>query len=375
MYKEDLRRKICFITSTRAEYGLLKWLMREVEQSERFILQLIVTGAHLIYEQGRTINAIKEDGFTIDEIVDVKLDASSQESIAESMGLLAQLISRSFAKLSPDFIVVLGDRYELLPIVNTAFVMRIPVLHLSGGDVTEGAIDDGIRNAITMLSDYHFTGTEASKNNIIRMRGDARNIWVIGEPGIDLFYREKLMDQSELAKELSLDEGMKWVLFTFHPETKETIDYNLSAVENCINSLMTIENIQVVATYANVDYGGKEINEYLENRKLNENGKLKVIPSLGNRRYLSMMKQACCVVGNSSSGIIEAPALGVPVVNVGNRQKGRHLCNNVIQTDIKYELVREAVKRAMSTRITEPDTFWGDGHASERFIRIIEKEL
>ena len=171
-----MKKKICFVTAARSEYGLLKWIMKDVLTSDKFHFQLIVTGSHLLKEQGHTIDYILDDGFVIDEIVDETIDNSSSEMVADTMGRIAQGFAKAFAKLRPDYVVVLGDRYELLPICNTAFVMRIPIIHLSGGDVTEGAIDDGIRNAVTMLSDYHFPGTEDAATNIIRMRGSDKNV-------------------------------------------------------------------------------------------------------------------------------------------------------------------------------------------------------
>ena len=170
-------KKICFVTAARSEYGLLKWIMKDVSASDKFKFQLIVTGSHLSQEQGHTIDHIFDDGFVVDEIVDEAIDTSSLEMVADTMGRIAQGFAKALAKLTPDYIVVLGDRYELLPICNTAFVMRIPIIHLSGGDVTEGAIDDGIRNAVTMLADFHFPGTEESAQNIIRMRGSSDNVW------------------------------------------------------------------------------------------------------------------------------------------------------------------------------------------------------
>lgn len=164
-------KKICFVTAARSEYGLLKWLMKDVEASESFQLQIIVTGGHLSKEQGHTIDQIIEDGFNIDDIVDSQLDTSATARIAESMGRMALGFAKAFEVLKPDYVLVLGDRYELLPICNTAFVMCIPIIHLSGGDVTEGAIDDGVRNAVTMLAEYHFPGTQSSAKNIMRMRG------------------------------------------------------------------------------------------------------------------------------------------------------------------------------------------------------------
>ncbi len=368
-------KKICFVTATRAEYGLLKWLMKEVDNAEDFELQVVVTGAHLLEEQGHTIDIIKNDGFIVDETVDAQLDTSSTETIAESMGRMAQMFSHVFAKLSPDYVVVLGDRYELLPIVNTAFVMCIPIIHLSGGDVTEGAIDDGIRNAVTMLSEYHFPGTKDSADNIVRMRGSDKNVWAVGEPGLDSFYREPLMDRAELADNLELDTNKKWILFTFHAETKESLEYNLNAVKNCLSLLQSLKDVQIVATYSNADFGGKYINEYLEKASEQNSKMIRVVPSLGNRRYLSYMKQVSFVIGNSSSGIVEAPTLGVPVVNIGDRQKGRHQCSSIIQCSADFENIKSAIYQANEMNVDSKDYYWGDGHTAERIIEILKREL
>ncbi len=368
-------KKICFITASRAEYGLLKWLMREVENSQEFELQVVVAGAHLLDEQGHTIDIIKSDGFHINETVDARLNTSSKETIAESMGRMAQLFSHTFAILSPDYVVVLGDRYELLPIVNTAFVMCIPIIHLSGGDVTEGAIDDGIRNAVTMLSEYHFPGTEDSARNIARMRGSDKNIWVVGEPGLDSFYREPLMSREELVDELGLSVDSNWVLFTFHAETKESLDYNLNAVKNCIYALFEINGIQIVATYSNADFGGKQINDFLEELAEQNRDRIRVVPSLGNRKYLSFMKQVSFVIGNSSSGIVEAPTLGVPVINIGDRQKGRYQCKNIIQSSTDKEVIKASIDKAMRNHVTASDYYWGNGHTAEKIIEILKMEL
>ena len=176
-----MKKKICFVTAARSEYGLLKWLMTDIGKSDYFKLQMIITGAHLLWEQGHTIDQIIEDGFQADAVIDVQLDTSSQEAIASSMGRMAEMFAPALRRLEPDYLLVLGDRYELLPICNTAFVMRIPIIHLSGGDVTAGAIDDGIRNTVTMLAEYHFPGTKDSAENIVRMRGSDRNIWAVGD--------------------------------------------------------------------------------------------------------------------------------------------------------------------------------------------------
>ena len=368
-------KKICFVTATRAEYGLLRWLMKEVESSPEYELQLVVTGAHLLEEQGHTIDSIIADGFNITETADVRPDTSSTEAIADSMGRMAQVFSHVFARLSPDYVAVLGDRYELLPIVNTAFVMRIPIIHLSGGDVTEGAIDDGIRNALTMLADLHFPGTRDSAENIIRMRGSDKKVWAVGEPGLDSFYREPLMSRAELAAELGLDNSSKWGLFTYHAETRKSLEHNLNAVKTCLSLLAETDGIQTVATYSNADYGGKVINEYLEKVSAGFPRKIKVVPSLGNRRYLSYMKQAGFVMGNSSSGIIEAPFLGIPVINIGDRQKGRHRCSNIIQAEADENSIKAGFVKALNAGNTGKDNYWGDGHTAEKIMEILKREI
>lgn len=368
-------KKICFVTAARSEYGLLKWIMKDVLNSGEFVFQLIVTGSHLLKEQGHTIDHIIDDGFAVDEIVDEVIDTSSQEKVADTMGRIAQGFAKAFSRLHPDYVVVLGDRYELLPICNTAFVMRIPIIHISGGDVTEGAIDDGIRNAVTMLSDYHFPGTEESAKNIIRMRGREENVWNVGEPGLDSFFRESMLTRSELAVNLGIDENKKWALMTYHPETKQSLEHNLQVVADCISAILATSELQTVITYANADYGGQQINEYLEMKARLYPKQIKVIPSLGHARYLSFMHEVNFVIGNSSSGIVEAPFLNIPVINIGDRQKGRHLCSNVLQCDPVKEDIAKTVNKIVSfdrSQNTSDLNYWGDGHTSQKVLAILE---
>lgn len=365
-------KKVCFVTAARSEYGLLKWLMHDVRASSVMQLQLIVTGGHLLSEQGHTIDQIIADGFTPDAVVDVQMDTVSMEGIAASMGRMAEQFAPVFTKLKPDYLLVLGDRYELLPICNTAFVMQIPIIHLSGGDVTEGAIDNGVRNAVTMLAQYHFPGTKASAKNIVRMRGSRKNIWAVGEPGLDAFVREQLMSRQALAERLNLDITCKWILMTYHAETQESLEYNLAAVHHCVSALRQLQGCQVVVSYANADFGGTQINKYLEQVGREEQARFHIIPSLGHLPYLSFMKQAACVIGNSSSGIVEAPSLAIPVVNIGNRQKGRYQCSNIVQCDSSLGGICAALEQATHFHVKMSDLdYWGDGHASEKIVEIL----
>ncbi len=369
-------KKICFVTAARSEYGPLKWLMNDIQDDNDFQLQLVVTGGHLLKEQGHTIDTIISDGFNIDATVDANFDLTSTETIAASMGRMAEKFAPVFAQLKPDLLIVLGDRYELLSICNTAFVMRIPIAHISGGDVTEGAIDDGVRNAVTMLADYHFPGALGSAKNIERMRGSNKNIWAVGEPGLDAFNRIKLMTREELADNLGLDYNTNWCLMTYHSETRESIDYNLDAVRNCFNTLQAYQDLQVVMTYANADFGGNQINALLEEKAKTNPTQFKVIPSLGQLRYLSYMKQVKLVIGNSSSGIIEAPYLGVPVVNIGGRQKGRYQCKNIIQCENNYESIDSAVSKAFSKNIDMSDSsYWGTGETAKSIMKILHTNI
>ena len=248
--------KICIVTAARSEYGCLKWLIKDLRNNNRFEVQLLVTGGHLLNEQGNTISEIKSDGLEITSVIDCNLDVSTQANIAKSMGVMAVEFSEVFERIVPDYLLVLGDRYELLSICNTAFIMRIPIIHISGGDVTTGAIDDGVRNAITMLADYHFPGPRSSADNIIRMRNDSSNVWAVGELGLDAFNREKLLTRKEIASLFNLNEDMHWGLMTYHPETTQSLDYNLNAVKACLEEIKQLKDYQFIVTYANADFGG-----------------------------------------------------------------------------------------------------------------------
>lgn len=369
--------KICFVTAARSEYGLLKWIMKDIQKCEDFQFQLIVTGGHLSYEQGHTIEHIIADGFTISKSLDIGLDTSDTVQIAKTMSRLSERTAIALDELKPDYLAILGDRYELLPICFTAFIMQIPIIHFSGGDITEGALDDGIRNAITMLAEYHFPGTESSAKNIIRMRDSSKNVWVVGEPGLDAFFRERLMSRETLATNLGLDINKKWGLMTYHAETKRSLEHNLSIVKCCIENIVKLDNFQLVITYANADFGGKQINEYVTEQGQLYADKIKVIASLGQLRYLSLMREIIVMLGNSSSGIVEAPFLGIPVINIGDRQKGRYQCGNILQCAANKTAIKKIIKQIMTfTKINAADkNYWGNGHTSERVLEILRQEL
>lgn len=366
--------KVCIITAARSEYGLLKWVIDGVHHDNELQLQLVVTGAHLSEEHGYTVRFIEEDGYPIASRVDMHLASEKRTEIVRSMGHCSIGMADTLANLNPDMVVVLGDRYELLPIVSAALVLGFPVAHLSGGDVTEGAIDNEVRNAVSMMSTLHFPGVESSAENLRRMLGKDSNIYTAGEPGLESFLRYELMSREELAENIRLDVNKPWCLVTLHPETKISIKENVMMAENLLKVMENLKDVQFVISKANADYGGSQINAFWDEAVAKNAEKYKLFTSLGQRRYLSFMRQAAGVLGNSSSGIVEAPFMGIPVVNIGDRQKGRHLCKNIIQCGRSYEEIKEAVNR-MQGQPQLVDTYYGDGHTAEKVIAHIKEYL
>ncbi|HEX8563146.1 MAG TPA: UDP-N-acetylglucosamine 2-epimerase [Flavobacterium sp.] len=358
--------KVCVITAARSEYGLLRWLIDEIHQDPDIELQLLVTGSHLLGEYGNTYKEIEADGYPIAQKVDMQLSVSTEANIARSMGRCISGMATAFETLQPDLVVVLGDRYELLSICSAALIMNIPIAHLSGGDITEGAIDDQVRNAVTMMATLHFPGVAESAENITRMINSSRNVYTSGEPGLDNFERLTLLSRNELAKVLNLDVSKKWVLVTQHSETKKPADENLEMAKNIVSALEPHDDIEVIITKANADFGGSQINDYFTQVASGSN-KFKLYASLGQLRYLSFMREAFCVIGNSSSGIVEAPYLAKPVINIGERQKGRHLCKNVISASGFGDSIVNAFQTIRSSDFQQnlvPEFHFGNGNSA-----------
>jgi len=370
-----MKKKICVVTASRSEYGPLRWVIDEILHNPSLELQLVVTGAHLLEEQGLTYKKIEDDGYPIAAMVDMHLNTATKASIAESTGYCSIEFSRVLNDLQPDMLLVLGDRYELLAVCGVALIMNIPIAHISGGDVTIGAIDNEVRNAVTMMAKLHFPGVQESADNIIRMRGTNKFVWAVGEPGLDNFHRLTLMNRLELSKNLQISLDNRWVLVTLHPETQESLGYNLKMAENIIKLTDELSDVSVVISYANADFGGAQINDFWINIAKKSPQKYRVYPSLGQVRYLSFMKECFAIVGNSSSGIIEAPHLGIPVINIGNRQTGRHLCKNILQVnnnDIEIINVWKCIEQKKN-RIS--DDYYGDGHTSKKIVKHIQEFL
>jgi len=336
-------RKICVITGTRAEYGLLTPLIHAIQNDKDLKLQLIVTGAHLSPAHGLTYKEIEKE-FTIDKKIDLELDSDTPVGISKSMGLALIGFGKAYAKLHPDIVVVLGDRYEILSAVSAAMIAQLPIAHINGGELTQGAIDDAMRHAITKMSHIHFVATETYKKRVMQLGEDETRIFNFGEVGLDNIKQLHLLNKEEFEQSIEFQLGKKNLLFTFHPTTLESQEKIISDFQKILDFLDTLKETHVIFTKANADNGGKVINEMLA-KFVTARPHTKLFSSLGRFRYLSALLHVDAVLGNSSSGIIEAPSFKVATINIGDRQKGRVQATNVINCSVARESLTKAIER------------------------------
>jgi UDP-hydrolysing UDP-N-acetyl-D-glucosamine 2-epimerase len=372
-----MKRKICIVTATRAEYGLLHWLMEEIQEDHDLQLQLIVTGTHLSLEHGYTYNEILQDGFLADEKIDMPLEQTDGHALTRAMGCCLTGMADALERLKPDVMVVLGDRYELLPICSAGVVMRVPIAHISGGDVTEGAIDEQIRHAVTKMAFLHFPGTKDSASRIVQMGENPANIFTVGELGLDAFRRVEHGTRSEIARELGLNESHKWILLTYHPETTMSVEMDMERIRNITSFFSSVPGVQVVATGSNADCGGQQINQYLRSLAETCPEKFAFFMSLGTQRYIKLFRHVECMVGNSSSGIVEAPVLKIPVLNIGDRQRGRRTGVNVVQCGADREELSAAYRRIQMpefiSKLQDLEAYYGDGNSAARILKVLKE--
>ena len=363
-----MKRKICIITGTRAEYGLFYPLLKEIEKSNKLNLQLVVSTMHLSSEFGLTYKQIEQDGFKIDDKIENLLSSDSKSAIAKSTGLATILLSDTLTRLNPDVVLLLGDRYETFAAATTAMLLNIPIAHIHGGEITQGAVDEQIRHAITKMSNIHFTSTKKYKKRIIQMGENKNNIFNVGAPGIDNIINLDLLSKDNLEKDLNWKFGDKSALFTYHPVTLE--NSNLKKDINYILNSLKKSNLNVLFTYANADDNGRFINTKIEEFCKSNPSKYKVFKSLGQLRYLSAMKYIDILVGNTSSGIIEAASFKKIVINIGNRQKGRLQSNNIINTSIKN--IDKSIQKAINLETKNITNIYGNGKSSKKIIKKLE---
>ena len=340
-------KRIGIMTGTRAEYGLLKSLMQEINKDNDLELYLIVSGMHLSPEFGMTYKEIEEDGFEINAKVEMLLSSDSPAGISKSIGLGVIGFADEFQRADLDMLILLGDRYEALSAAISAMVMRIPIAHLHGGELTEGAIDEGIRHSITKMSYLHFTSTEEYRRRVIQLGENPERVFCVGAIGVENIKKINLMTKEELERSIHFEIDENTVIVTYHPVTLE----NNTVEEQFLNLLEVLDRnpkIRMIFTKANADTNGRIVNELIDKYVAQNSERACAFMSLGQKRYLSALKYCRIVIGNSSSGIIEAPSFGKPIINIGDRQKGRICADSVINCGYTQQEIQQAMETALT---------------------------
>ncbi|MFH1282265.1 MAG: UDP-N-acetylglucosamine 2-epimerase [bacterium] len=370
------QRKIAVVSGTRADYGILFPLLKKIKSKNEFLLQIVAAGMHLSPEFGLTFEQIEEDGFKIDEKVEMLLSSDTEVSIAKSTGLGMAGFGEAFERLKPDFLILLGDRFETLASAFAAFIARIPIAHIHGGEVTEGAFDDAIRHSVTKMSQLHFVSTELYRKRVIQLGEFPNRVFNVGALGIDNIKKMKLLTKSALERVLDFKFGKNTVLVTFHPVTLEDNTSEKQFTE-LLKVLSSFKNLKIIFTKPNADTFGRIILKLIDNYVKKYSYKAKAFTSLGQLNYLSTVKYVDAVIGNSSSGIIEVPTFGVPTVNIGDRQKGRIRAESIIDCEPSNKTIKLAVKKALSRefkiRCGRVQNIYGDGNAAGKIYKILKK--
>ena len=368
-------RKICVVTGTRAEYGLLRWVIDGIEKSKKLELSLIVTGMHLSPEFGLTINDIKKDGYKVTDKVEMLLSADTPSAISKSIGLGLIGFSDKYNLHKPDLLILLGDRYEILSAAIAALISCVPIAHIHGGESTEGAIDESIRHSITKMSNLHFVAASSYKKRVIQLGESPEYVFNVGGLGMDNINKLQLLNKNNLQELLDFKFGSKSLMITFHPETLEK-NSSEDQMKQILEALNSFSDINLIFTMPNSDADSRVIMKIIEDFcKKRRNSKFFV--SLGQVNYLSCLKYVDGVVGNSSSGLIEAPSFKKGTINIGDRQKGRLKANSIIDCSaVKSEII-SAIKKMYSAdfQINLKKTInpYGNGGASKEIIKIINK--
>lgn len=368
-------RKICVVTGTRAEFGLLRWLMQEIQHEPELELQVLATGMHLSPEFGLTYREIEQAGFVINAKVEMLLSADTASAVTKSMGLGLISYADAFDRLAPDLIVVLGDRFEIFAATAAALIAGIPVAHLHGGETTEGAFDEAIRHSITKMSHLHFVAAEDYRRRVIQLGEQPDRVFLVGGLGIDAIKRTQLLDREALEISLDFKLGPRNLLITFHPVTLEG-NSSSQQMQELLTALDELTDTNFIFTMPNADTGGRELAGMVENFVATHSN-ARVYASLGQLRYLSCMKYVDGVVGNSSSGLAEAPSMGVGTINIGDRQKGRLSATSVIHCYPTVESIRRAIhmlyEPSFRAQLNDTVNPYGQGGACLKIIEVIKK--
>ena len=368
--------KICIVTGSRAEYGLLYWLIKKVQSDKDLSLQLIATGMHLSHEFGSTYREIEKD-FKIDKKIDIDLSLDNSVGISKSMSIAQASIAKAYNELKPDIVVVLGDRYEIFSAASAAMIANIPIAHIHGGERSEGSLDDCMRHSISKMSHLHFTATEEYKNRVIQLGEHPNRVFNVGAMGIENIKKLRLLSKKELENSINFKLNKKNLLVTFHPVTLEN---NTSQVQfkELLDAIDELEDTNFIFTKSNSDLNGRIINKMIDNyTKKNPKRSVSFI-SMGQLRYLSTLQYMDAMVGNSSSGLLEAPSFKIGTINIGNRQKGRIKAESVIDCLPIKKDIKEAIKKIYSNefqkKLKNVNNPYGDGedYASQKIIKVLK---
>ena len=369
-----MNRKICVVTGTRAEYGLLRWLMEYIRETPGLELQIIATGMHLSPEFGLTYREIENDGFSIDRKIEMLLSSDTPSGLAKSMGLGLICFGDALQQLQPDIMLVLGDRFELFSAVAAAMVARIPVAHLHGGESTEGAFDEAIRHSITKMSHLHFVAAEEYRKRVIQLGEHPDRVFLVGGLGIDNIKKLDLLDRSELETALEFKLGLKNLLITFHPVTLENESSAMQMTE-LLAALETQEDTHLIFTMPNADTDGRVLIEMID-QFVAKHPNARSYTSLGQLKYLSCVRHVDGVVGNSSSGLLEVPSFAKGTINIGDRQRGRLKADSVVDCDPHRKSITNALQHLYSDtflkKLQYVHNHYGEGGASKKIVKILQ---
>ncbi len=370
------KRKIAVFTGTRAEYGLLRRLIGAIADDPGLELQLIVSGTHLSPEFGQTAQEIANDGFHADAIVEMLLSSNTPTGVVKSMGVALIGLADSLRHLDPDMLVILGDRFEALAAAQAALIMGIPIAHLHGGETTLGAYDDPIRHAITQMSTLHFTSTEAYRERVIAMGASPSSAYNVGALGLDEIVNEAPMSLARLGDELGFQLTSPYFLVSYHPATRSQ-EGSAAVFGEIMRALDSFKDHQILLTYPNADNGSREIISAIEEARNRDPSRVFAAASLGRSRYLAAMTHASAVIGNSSSGIIEAPAVGTPSIDIGNRQAGRIAGPSVLRSEADGDSIKKAIETAIGSepihRDLQASNPYGTGNSVPRIMQVLRQ--
>jgi len=372
------RRKICVVTTSRADFGLLTGLIRAIKDDPALQLQLVASGMHLSTAFGKTVRDIEAEGFRISRRILMRMEGGSAAANLHSISLGLNGFAKAFTELKPEILVLLGDRFELFAPAVAAVILGIPIAHIHGGELSEGAVDETIRHSLTKMATLHFAATEPYRRRIIQMGEPPSRVWNFGAPGLDKLYGAGLMSRTELERELGISFHGPVAIVTYHPVTRSTEDPE-SQIRAMVAAI-TKSGIRAILTMANADANGAKINKRLEALCAANPDRFTWAPHLGHRRYLSVLRYAALMIGNSSSGLTEAPSFRLPVVNIGDRQQGRTRARNIIDVPCNEAAIVEAIRRALSARfraslrgMRNPYDRSRDGCTSERIKNVLRE--